>query len=187
MKKLWVIVLLPAILFVFVGCQRSSRSSNINYSQNQAKAEASAKRALTHFAVACHLYAEENDGMLPDTMLAVRPHVTGPYDLHGYILVASGNLREVDDSSKEILLRTKVPLPDGRQAVAYVDGRVDIVRMKLASTDDGSLPALSLTEYDSSPTMTLSDDDSLPNTAPTEERRPSSAPTKSKWHFSLKK
>ena len=154
MKKLCVVVLLSTILVMSAGCQRSSRSSNFNYSQNLAKEEALAKRALTHFAVACHLYAQENDGMLPDTMGALRPHVTEPYDLHGYALVASGKVRDIDDSSREILLRKKVPLPDGKQAIAYADGRVCTMRMSFTSTEDGSPPIMTSTEYGSPPKTT---------------------------------
>jgi hypothetical protein len=187
MNKRCVAVLLLSILFMSTGCHRSSKAQNFNYSQNQAKDEALAKRALTHLAVTCHLYAQENNGMLPDTMLALRPHVTGPYDLHDYILVASGKLREIDDISKEILLRKKVPLPNGRQAVAYVDGRVDTVRVRMASTDDGSLPEMTSTEDGSLPEMTSTEDGSLPKMTSTEDRRPPSASKKPKWHFSLKK
>jgi len=194
MKKLCIATLVLAILFMFVGCQRSSQNHNLNYSQNQSKDIVSAKRELTHLAVVCHLYAQQNNGMLPATMPELRPHVKKPYDLDDYILVASGKLREIDDISRTILIRKKDPLSDGKQAIAYVDGRVRTVRMKL--TEDGLPPSpsqkpkwhLSLGKQNGSPPSSSTKDVIPPSPVKsTENGLPPSRSQKPKWHFSFGK
>jgi len=93
----------------------------------------SAMQMVKRLALGCRMYAEENDGMLPSTMTDLRPYVVEPYDPEAYVLVASGKLREIEeieDSSRAFLIRQKEPLPDGQQAVAFVDGHAEIVPMK---------------------------------------------------------
>jgi hypothetical protein len=79
-------------------------------------------------ALACRMYADENNGMLPRTMADLQPYVREPYDPDAYVLVASGNVYEIEktkDLSKEVLIRRKELL----KVVAFVDGHAEIVSM----------------------------------------------------------
>lgn len=79
-------------------------------------------------ALACRMYADDNNGMLPRTMVDLQPYAGELYDPDTYVLVASGNVYEIEktkDSSKEVLIQRKELL----RAVAFVDGHAEIVSM----------------------------------------------------------
>jgi hypothetical protein len=79
-------------------------------------------------ALACRMYADDNNGMLPRTMVDLQPYAGELYDPDAYDLVASGNVYEIEktkDSSKEVLIRRKELL----STVAFVDGHAEIVSM----------------------------------------------------------
>ena len=79
-------------------------------------------------ALACRMYANDNNGMLPRTMVDLQPYAGELYDPDPYVLVASGNVYEIEktkDSSKEVLIRRKELL----RAVAFVDGHAEIASM----------------------------------------------------------
>ena len=79
-------------------------------------------------ALACRMYADDNNGMLPRTMVDLQPYAGALSDPDAYVLVASGNVYEIEktkDSSKEVLIRRKELL----RAVAFVDGHAEIVSM----------------------------------------------------------
>ncbi len=79
-------------------------------------------------ALACRMYADDNNGMLPRTMVDLQPYASELYDPDAYVLVASGNVYEIEktrDSSKEVLIQRKELL----RAVAFVDGHVETVSM----------------------------------------------------------
>ena len=79
-------------------------------------------------ALACRMYADDNNGMLPRTMVDLQPYAGEPYDPDAYVLAASGNVYEIEktkDSSKEVLIQRKELL----RAVAFVDGHAEIVSM----------------------------------------------------------
>lgn len=77
-------------------------------------------------ALACRMYADDHSGMLPRTMVDLQPYAGEMYDPDAYVLVASGNIHEIEktkDASKEVLIRQKELL----RAVAFVDGHTEIV------------------------------------------------------------
>jgi len=77
-------------------------------------------------AQACRMYAADHNGMLPGTMVDLQPYAGELHDPDAYVLVASGNLNEIEktrDSTKEVLIERKELL----QAVAFVDGHAEIV------------------------------------------------------------
>ncbi|KYK23033.1 hypothetical protein AYK25_10255 [Thermoplasmatales archaeon SM1-50] len=79
-------------------------------------------------ALAYHMYADDNNGMLPRTMFDLQSYAGELYDPDAYVLVASGNVYEIEktkDSSKEVLIKRKELL----RAVAFVDGHAEIVSM----------------------------------------------------------
>ncbi len=79
-------------------------------------------------ALACRMYADDNNGMLPSTMVDLQPYAGALYDPDAYVLAASGNVHEIEetkDSSKEVLIQRKELL----RAVAFVDGHVETVSM----------------------------------------------------------
>jgi len=79
-------------------------------------------------ALACRMYADDNNGMLPRTMVDLQPYAGELYDPDVYVLVASGNIYEIEktqDSSKEVLIQRKELL----RVVAFVDGHAKIVSM----------------------------------------------------------
>jgi len=79
-------------------------------------------------ALACRMYADDNNGMLPRKMVDLQPYAGERHDPDAYVLVASGNFYEIEktkDSSKEVLIRRKELL----RAVAFVDGHAEIVSM----------------------------------------------------------
>lgn len=83
-------------------------------------------QSVKRLALACRMYADDNNGMLPRTMVDLQPYAGELYDPEAYDLVASGNLYEIEktkDSSKEVLIQRKEWL----RMVVYVDGHADIV------------------------------------------------------------
>ena len=79
-------------------------------------------------ALACRMYADDNNGMLPRTMVDLQPYAGELHDPDAYVLVASGNVDEIEktkDSSREVLIRREELL----RAVAFVDGHAEIVSM----------------------------------------------------------
>ena len=84
---------------------------------------------LERLAHACRMYADDHDGMLPSAMAALQRYAGEPYDPDAYVLLASGDVLEIEntkDSSKEVLILRKEPL----QAVAFVDGHAEIVAIQ---------------------------------------------------------
>lgn len=65
--------------------------------------------------------------MLPTTTTHLLPYVEITYDPEAFVMAATGKLSKIDNPEKTILLRQKIPLSDGHQAVAYVDGHASIV------------------------------------------------------------
>lgn len=117
MKRLAITSLLAALLFS--GCQ--------SIPQKQIYSEIAAKRMVKQLALGCHLYAQENDGMLPTELAELEPYVLETFDPQDYVLEASGKLHEIMDTPDAVLARQKEPLPNGRQIVALVDGRAAMV------------------------------------------------------------
>ncbi len=79
-------------------------------------------------AQACRMYAYDHNDMLPRTMVDLQPYAGELHDPDAYVLVASGNLKEIEktkDSSEEVLIRRKESL----RAVAFVDGHAEVVPM----------------------------------------------------------
>ena len=85
---------------------------------------------LKQLALGCHMYAGDNDGMLPAELTDLKPYVKEPYNPEAYDLVASGKLSEIVLPSKAILIRQKALLADGQQAVAFADGHAAIISIK---------------------------------------------------------
>ena len=85
---------------------------------------------VKHLALGCHLYVQDNDGMLPLEMTELKPYVEILFNPDEYDLVASGKLSEVVLPSKAILIRHKALLPGGLQAVAFADGHAEIISLK---------------------------------------------------------
>jgi hypothetical protein len=119
MKKLHSIILLLTGVLLLAGCQSSS--------QIQANNRIEAMQMLKHLALGCHLYAGDNDGMLPASLTDVKPYVDKSYDPQDYVLTASGKLNKIVLPSKAILIRQKELLLDGQQAVAFADGHSEII------------------------------------------------------------
>ena len=120
MKKLYTVILLTSVLLL-AGCQCPVR--------NLANERIEAMQRLKHLALGCHLYADDNDGMLPASMADLKPYVKN-YNPDAYDLTASGKLSEIVLPSKAILIRQKEPLSDGQQAVAYADGHAEIISIE---------------------------------------------------------
>lgn len=99
-------------------------------SQGQAKDKLAAMQTLKYLALGCHLYAEDNDGMLPATLADLKPYIRESFDPDAYELVASGNLKNMRQPGKRHLIRAKKLFPGKQQAVAFVDGHVEITQVK---------------------------------------------------------
>lgn len=83
-------------------------------------------QGVTGLALACRMYAADHNGMLPRTIVDLQPYAGELYDPDAYVLVASGNVNEIEktkDPSKEVLIQRK----DLLRAAAFVDGHADIV------------------------------------------------------------
>jgi prepilin-type processing-associated H-X9-DG protein len=115
-----IVVSLLAVVLICAGCQSLSQSQ-------VEKERVLAMQELKHLALGCHLYAEDNEGSLPGAMADLKAYVAGPFDPDAYELLVSGKLEDVEDPARTILIRRKEPLPDGRYAVAFVDGHAEIV------------------------------------------------------------
>ena len=122
MKKLHTIILLLVSVLMLAGCQSPS--------QIQAEQRIEAMKMVKHLALGCHLYAQDNDGMLPLEMSELKPYVEILFNPDEYDLAASGKLSEVVLPSKAILIRHKALLPGGQQAVAFADGHAEIISVK---------------------------------------------------------
>jgi hypothetical protein len=121
-RNIVVSLLTPVLLTVVLslaGCQSSSRG--------QLDDNVSAMHVLKHSALGCHLYAQDNDGVLPRAMIDLKPYVDESFDPNAYELVISGRLADVEHPAEAVLIRQKKTLRDGRQAVAFVDGHAAIV------------------------------------------------------------
>ena len=95
--------------------------------QTQVNNRLAAMQTLKRLAMGCHMYAQDNDGTLPANLKALKPYVSDSFDAAAYVLVASGKVSEIQQASRAVLIRQKAPLSDGKQAVAFVDGHVEIV------------------------------------------------------------
>jgi quercetin dioxygenase-like cupin family protein len=115
-----IVVSLGAVVLICAGCQSLSQS-------RVEKERVLAMQELKHLALGCHLYAEDNDGLLPGAMADLKPYLGGTFDPDAYELLVSGKLGDVERPAKTILIRQKEPLADGRYAVAFVDGHAEIV------------------------------------------------------------
>ncbi len=85
-------------------------------------------QAVKLLAAACRMYADDNNGMLPRTMVDLHPYAGELPDPDAYVLGASGNINEIEktkDISKEVLIQRKEWL----RAVAFVDGHAEITSM----------------------------------------------------------
>ena len=120
--KRYIIILLLACVMLPAGCQSPS--------QIQAGQRIEAMQMVKQLALGCHLYAQDNDGMLPLEMSELKPYVEILFNPDEYDLVASGRLSEVVLPSKAILIRHKDLLPGGLQAVAFADGHAEIISIK---------------------------------------------------------
>lgn len=119
-----IVVLLVTVALFFAGCQSAARS--------QIDDNVSAMHVLKHLALGCHLYAQDNDGVLPRAMIDLRRYVDEPFDPEAYELVVSGNLGDVERPGETELIRQKKVMRDGRRAVAFVDGHAAIVSADIA-------------------------------------------------------
>ncbi len=122
MKKLYSMLLVLGAMVLFSGCQ-SSLSSRKNERME-------AMQAAKHLALGCHMYAQDNNGMLPTTTTHLLPYVEITYDPEAFVMMATGKLSAVEQPEKAVLLRQKASLSDGSQAVAYVDGHASIVTVE---------------------------------------------------------
>jgi len=122
MKKLHIKILLLAVIMLPAGCQSPS--------QIQENQRIEAMQMVKHLALGCHLYAQDNDGMLPLEMSEIKPYVEILFNPDEYVLVISGKLSEVVLPSKAILIRHKALLPGGLQAVAFADGHAEIISVR---------------------------------------------------------
>lgn len=85
-------------------------------------------QTLKHLALACHLYAADNDGKLPASLDVLKPYVKVSYNTKDYVLVASGKIADIKIPARKALIRCKTRLSDGQRGVAFADGHVEIVR-----------------------------------------------------------
>ncbi len=86
-----------------------------------------AMQALKQLALGCIMYSQDNDGMLPATQAALKPYVSMSYDPEAYELVASGKWGDIRQPARSPLIRQRALLPDGRRAVAFADGHVEVI------------------------------------------------------------
>ena len=91
-------------------------------------------KKLKELALACHIYAEKHDGLLPPSLVDAKPYFREDlakdrsFDITDYDLLVSGKLTDVQRPFGEvILIRQKHPLRPGRYAVAFVDGHSEII------------------------------------------------------------
>lgn len=125
MKEPHATFLLLTVVLLIAGCQNSSPIE-----ENE---RFSSMRMLKRLALGCYMYAEDNNGMLPGTMTDLQSYVIKAFDPKAYILVASGKLHEIENASQAILIRQEELLPDGKQAVAFVDGHAEIIPISVGS------------------------------------------------------
>ena len=93
----------------------------------QAEKRMAIMQTLKHLALACHLYANDNDGTLPASLDVLKPYVKVSYNAKDYVLVASGKIADIKNPARRALIRCKTKLSQGQKAVAFVDGHVEIV------------------------------------------------------------
>jgi hypothetical protein len=111
MKKRHSLVLVLSAMVLLSGC-----FSSLSGKKNE---RIDAMQAAKHLALGCHMYAQDNDGMLPTTTTHLLPYVDITYDPEAFVMVATGKLSEVEQPEKAVLLRQKASLSGGSQAVAY--------------------------------------------------------------------
>ena len=92
---------------------------------------------LMEVGVACHLYAQEHDDELPESMTDVERYLREPLasdsslKLNDYEIVASGKLGEIKRPRGEVILvRQKELFPGGKRAVVFVDTHGELVDEK---------------------------------------------------------
>ena len=119
MKKLPMTILMLAGLIWLNGCLGSLSTKN--------NERMDALQAAKHLALACHLYAQDNDDSIPPTTIHLIPYADNTYDPEDFVMVATGKLTQIDNPNETALLQQKIPLADGSRAVAFVDGHVEIV------------------------------------------------------------
>jgi prepilin-type processing-associated H-X9-DG protein len=113
------------VALLFAGCQSSS--------QSRIDENASAMQALKHLALGCHMYAQDNDGLLPRAMADLKPYIDVPFDPDAYELAVSGKLEDVERPGETVLIRQRRLLGNGRRAVAFVDGHAAIVSAEMGA------------------------------------------------------
>ena len=85
-------------------------------------------QGVERLALACRMYAADNHGMLPRTLVDLQPYAGEQFDPDAYELAATGNIHEIENTknaSKEVLIRQNEPL----RAVAFIDGHAEIVSL----------------------------------------------------------
>jgi hypothetical protein len=82
---------------------------------------------LKQFALACHMFAHDNNGNLPGSIEQLKPYL-GKLDISNIILVEkSKKLRDLKHSSSIIMAVSTRPLKDGRYAAAFIDGHCKLI------------------------------------------------------------
>ena len=77
-------------------------------------------------ALACCVWANDHDGVLPPNLAAVKD--LAPVErATAYELCASGKLADIKDPATTVLLREKQAAPGGRRATAFVDGHCELI------------------------------------------------------------
>jgi hypothetical protein len=82
---------------------------------------------LKQFALACHMFAHDNNGNLPDSIDQLKPYL-GKLDISNITLVGkSKKLRDFKRPSAVIMAVSTKPLKDGRYTAAFVDGHCKFI------------------------------------------------------------
>ena len=122
MKKIHAIFILLTVILLLTGCQSPLHI--------HAKQKVEAMETVRHLALGCFYYAIDNDGMLPLETSELKTYVEIVFNPDEYALATTGKITEVVYPSNTILIRHKALLPDGQQAVAFVDGHAEIISVK---------------------------------------------------------
>jgi len=88
-------------------------------------AEILAATDARQLALACCVWANDHNGVLPPNLAAVKD--LAPVErAAAYELCASGKLADIKAPATTVLLREKQAIPGGRRATAFVDGHCEL-------------------------------------------------------------
>ena len=82
---------------------------------------------VRQIAIACHIFAADNGGVLPASTADLAPYLGKELDVSQIELVASGVLSNIKDPAGSVLLRSKTASSTGKRAVAFIDGHCELV------------------------------------------------------------